>query len=124
VSEAMAVRINDKPLRCQHCGGGKFHHRTATLDRMAAGGLLHLQGLFGHYAAMYVCAACGCTHWFSEVPGVRHEQDENLCTEARPRQGKSASKDACLACGQSIPDQAERCPACGWSWDDDQSSPS
>jgi ribosomal protein L40E len=30
---------------------------------------------------------------------------------------QSSAADDCLKCGASIPDDAEKCPSCGWSWD-------
>jgi len=117
MSETTTVRINDRPLRCQHCGNQQFHHRTATVDRMAAGGLIHLEGVFGHYAAMYICGACGFTHWFSQVESAKHELGDGRAADDQPRRReRRTGEEACLACGQAIPAEADRCPACGWSW--------
>ena len=33
-----------------------------------------------------------------------------------PEVQESREPNTCLACGQPIPHEAERCPACGWTW--------
>jgi hypothetical protein len=63
------VAVRGHGLRCSHCGGQRFHRRAARLDRLAGGGLFHLEGWWGHEAAIYACAACGFAHLFMPVPG-------------------------------------------------------
>ncbi len=41
MSEVQRVSVNGRELECQHCGHRTFLHKTATLDRMAPGGLVH-----------------------------------------------------------------------------------
>jgi predicted RNA-binding Zn-ribbon protein involved in translation (DUF1610 family) len=108
MSEAVSVEVAGEPLRCQHCGAVVFFQESATLDRLAFGGLLHLEGTWGHEATIYVCAACGYLHFFFTLDAVRHQQ-----TDA----GEAAERVECLSCHAPIPAGASACPACGWSWE-------
>ena len=115
--------VNGRELRCHHCGGREFDHKTAALDRLALGGLLHLEGTWGHAAAIYVCAGCGFAHFFMPVPDVRHQFRKTPAAEspsekpaAKPRPKKPLPEEACLSCGRPIPADADVCAACGWSW--------
>ena len=37
-----------------------------------------------------------------------------------PTETEDSDRTSCLSCGQPIPDEATACPACGWSYADDQ----
>ena len=108
MSEALRVEIAGVPLVCKHCGADDFYEESAALDRLALGGVFHLEGIWGHQATIYVCSACGFLHWFFATDTGRHRR-----TEAE----EAAEMVECLACGQSIPAGALACPACGWSWE-------
>ena len=101
------VLVKGRRLRCQHCGGQQFLHKTATLDRPILGGLVRLEGYWGHEAAIYVCSCCGFAHFFMPVPEADHH-----FAEAAPVE----KEEACLSCGKPIPSDAAKCPSCGWSW--------
>lgn len=36
--------------------------------------------------------------------------------EAAAKTDRPGTGNACMACGEPIPERAEKCPACGWSW--------
>ena len=50
---------------------------------------------------------------------------DQIAAERRERLARSADdpfapeEAACLACGKDMPDDADRCPSCGWTWEDD-----
>jgi len=50
------------------------------------------------------------TRW-AEAP-LRSRMAEERKPAPRPQ-----TEDACLSCGQRIPPDAAKCPACGWTWD-------
>ena len=142
MSEAQEVRVNGRGLRCGHCGGRAFHQKSATIDRLALGGLVHLEGVWGHQATLYVCGDCGFAHWFLAVPDARHEHGAVAPGEPVPDEPPAAPSplppwagprepppplatpdNACLACGTLVPEATDRCPACGWSWADREERP-
>jgi predicted RNA-binding Zn-ribbon protein involved in translation (DUF1610 family) len=108
MSEPLRVEIAGEPLRCKHCGADVFFEESVTLDRLALGGPLNLEGWWGHQGTIYVCSACGFLHWFFAIDTGRHE-----VADAE----EMAEPVECLSCGQSIPAGASACPACGWSWE-------
>jgi predicted RNA-binding Zn-ribbon protein involved in translation (DUF1610 family) len=110
MSEAMRVEVAGVPLLCKHCGADVFYQESAALDRLALGGLFHLEGVWGHQATIYVCSACGFLHWFFAIDAGHHEPVE-------AEEMEMAEPIECLSCGQSIPAGASACPACGWSWE-------
>jgi hypothetical protein len=112
MASAAKVTVGGRELGCKHCAHALFFHRTAALDRVAWGGLLHLEGIWGQHTDIYVCARCGFAHFFMPVPGARAAEDARGA-EPRP---EPVPDDACLSCGKTIPANATKCLACGWSW--------
>ena len=108
MSEPFRVEVAGETLRCKHCGDDAFFRESAAIDRMALGGFLHLEGLWGHQATIYVCSTCGFLHWF-----VDHDAGAHRRAEAE----EPAERVECLSCGESIPPGASECPGCGWSWE-------
>jgi predicted RNA-binding Zn-ribbon protein involved in translation (DUF1610 family) len=108
MSEPQRVKVADEPLRCKHCGADVFYQKSAALDRLALGGLLHLEGWWGHQATIYVCSTCGFLHLFFAIDSSRHERSEAEAV---------IEPVECLSCGRSIPGNASSCPSCGWSWE-------
>lgn len=108
MSDADRVEAAGLPLRCHHCSGERFHERAVTLDRTFLGGLMNFEGLFGHHAAVYVCARCGFAHFFfptgDEIPAATQSRDTN----------QEAIR--CLSCSEEIPAGNAACPCCGWTW--------
>jgi hypothetical protein len=101
--------VGGRDLRCKHCDHELFYHQTARLDRVAWGGLLHFEGVFGQHTDVYTCAGCGFAHLFMPV----------ATPPAQPRPEERPPEEACLSCGMSIPGDAGKCPACGWTWSAD-----
>lgn len=112
MANAGRVSTGGRELRCQHCTHAEFYHQTATLDRVALGGLLHFEGMWGQHTDIYVCARCGFAHFFIPVPATQ---------ESRPKpRPKPVPEEACLSCGKMIPPDATKCPACDWTWSDEK----
>jgi predicted RNA-binding Zn-ribbon protein involved in translation (DUF1610 family) len=107
MSEPLRVEVAGEPLRCKHCGADVFFENSVTLDHLALGGLVHLEGPWGHQATIYVCSACGFLHRFFAFNTGRHQ---------RADAAEMAERVECLSCGESIPAGASACPACGRSW--------
>ena len=104
MSEPLRVEIAGEPLRCKHCDANEFHEESTALDRVALGGLLLLEGAWGHRLTVYRCGRCGYAHLFfaADCGGLRREEAEEAIE--------------CLSCGVSLPIGASSCPSCGWSW--------
>jgi hypothetical protein len=49
---------------------------------------------------------------------------DQIAAERRERLSRldDADEPTCLACGADMPDDADRCPACHWSWTDDRNT--
>lgn len=107
MGEIRSVEVAGVSLVCQHCKCDAFLERSARLDRLALGGLFHLEGWWGHAATIYACARCGFMHFFSPVDIGEID-----------RSGGAAYPEAveCMACGVSIREDAAACPQCGWTW--------
>lgn len=69
--EAQPVNVAGIDLRCQVCGGDRFHHRRAQLNSAVAS-FFSLDWLDAQ-AECLMCERCGYIHWFlpmtwSEAP--------------------------------------------------------
>jgi hypothetical protein len=53
-----------------------------------------------------------------EVPGFLPPP----ISPAQPAPRQPVKEDACLSCGQRIPPDAAKCPACGWTWGKDEAT--
>jgi predicted RNA-binding Zn-ribbon protein involved in translation (DUF1610 family) len=114
MSEPLRVEVAGEALTCKHCGADVFYQKSASSDRLALGGLFHLEGWWGHQTTIYVCSSCGFLHWFFAVDSSPH---------ARVEAAEAAERVECLSCGRSIPAGAESCPSCGWSWEPAEAEP-
>jgi hypothetical protein len=92
------VEIAGKPLRCSHCEGDVFRYDEITFEVGRSGGF---------FANTYLCSGCGGVHLFAGAEQRRHLRTE-VAAEVDPIK--------CLACGVRLPAEAQRCPACGWTW--------
>lgn len=119
MADETRVTVHRHALRCQHCGHQQFIHRTATLPHMALGGLVYLQGWSGHEVAIYACGQCGFAHFFMPLPDVQHQLGEKTSLDEVPKANRHLPDDGCLSCGKPIPAEATRCPACGWTWQEE-----
>ena len=45
--------------------------------------------------------------------------ERSLVEESSDEEDAEADEGRCLACGAELPEDAERCPACGWSYQDE-----
>ena len=63
-------------------------------------------------------AASGRRPTATETAGRGRHRSEESPPAARPR----LPEDACLSCGQRMPIDADKCPACGWTWGSDDAS--
>jgi hypothetical protein len=125
MSEGQSIKIGHRPLRCTHCGGGQFAHRTAQLNTSFME-FLDLSWL-NKSADIYVCMQCGLLHWFLE-PDVGQGQEpktelnreevspEELPPEELPTEDDLTEPTECLECHKTIPAGSAKCPACGWSY--------
>jgi DNA-directed RNA polymerase subunit RPC12/RpoP len=124
MSTGESVRIKDRPLRCTHCGHGRFAHRSAQLNT-AFMEFFDLAWL-NKTADIYVCAQCGFLHWFLD-PQVEQpirapqldpgDQLEEPIPAPEPDTGDELEEPTeCLECHQTIPAGTAKCPSCGWSY--------
>lgn len=131
-----AVRIMGKELRCQHCGHGRFADQQIELDRVFGTSWIWFKW-WESLANVYVCERCGFLHWFytakDPVPEIAQpelaqldgggQQDvnghdtEDQFEAAAAEENERAEDTECLSCGKVIPAGADKCAACGWSWD-------
>jgi len=112
------VTVKDVPLKCKHCGSGRFSHRRSQLNT-AAMTFFNLDWLNAS-ADIYVCEDCGFLHWFLGSLGasIRREPEMDnvpLPDGPIPADDTSAASE-CLACGKTIPPGMDTCPKCGWSY--------
>src|SRR5205807_3381874 len=114
------VKVGGRELHCQHCDHNHFHLKQASLDRPILGGLTRLEGWAGHQASIYVCGRCGLAHFFMSAPGVEHHSEEEASHGQSGEAREPVPEDTCLACGAKVPPEAARCPACGWTWGNEQ----
>ena len=93
------VSRRGKDLGCSHCSGNTFFERSALLNTR---GMTWL-GLdwLNEGAEVFSCATCGHLEWFVAVPGVSRTQPTAM---------------SCLACGNLIPPETDRCLVCGWTY--------
>ena len=56
------VKVQGKPLSCQHCQHDRFHPMRGQLNTKKAS-LIDLD-FFNPEADCFVCAGCGFVHWF------------------------------------------------------------
>jgi hypothetical protein len=118
MGEASRYRIHGVGLKCQHCGGDVFAHRTAQLNTPALT-FLNLDWL-NRSSDVYVCERCGFLHWFldaghRQVAGAAEEFAPALPPE--PIDGDDASSPTtCLACGTTIEPGQDACGKCGWTY--------
>lgn len=45
-----------------------------------------------------------------------------MAEERQPAPRQRTEEDACLSCGQRIPPDAGKCPACGWTWESEDAA--
>lgn len=99
--DAREIALGGAPLKCSHCASRRFVERSALLNTRG----MTLFGLdwLNEGARVFACSACGHLEWFAAVPGDAGMEQMPTPTE-------------CLSCGAVISPEAERCDACGWSY--------
>jgi hypothetical protein len=132
---------------CSRCGSAKIIPRVPLLDRYGEmGGFTDPAEVRVHgdpqawvfketatgQVSLRICGECG--HAELQVSNFRelyeryeksgqHERDKESGPPADSVAADSAPEGACLSCGKPIPEEASRCPACGWSWAAEQVTP-
>lgn len=118
-----------------HTYGGEVEMTVATYRH--PGSLFFKQKVSTSVSA-WVCGACGFIEFYADRPAVLDATlasvaDEvpaelpfdpavGLPDEAAEEEAVAADEEApttCLSCGHELDPAAERCPACGWSWEAD-----
>jgi hypothetical protein len=77
----------------------------------------------------FICGACGHTELkaqgflklyrkYQESLRQEAEQAPGKHPEAELREGAPGDLVVCLSCGESIPENASRCPRCEWTWEE------
>lgn len=129
MASAERASAGGRELRCQHCGHELFYQQSARLDRLL-GGVVHLEGHWGHKAEIRVCAHCGFAHFFMAVPAeqvaeapVEAPRGPQLvgrsCALCRERISNELDSRYCRGCGSPVHDRCARpntgtgCPVCG-----------
>lgn len=114
MNDQNAVTIKDVPLSCQHCGGNSFKHRCSQLNTA-------VMTFFGFdwlnaSADVYVCDNCGYLHWFLGSSKDNTNSEKNPSPEENTIADDSSLASECLSCGEVIPQGADTCPKCRWSY--------
>jgi hypothetical protein len=87
------------------------------------------------YATLYATIDADCG--YAEIYADKAAELYDACCECQRSRGSSgpnepenemsplrpAAQVDCLSCGAKIPEAASACPACGWTWGDEQITP-
>jgi predicted nucleic-acid-binding Zn-ribbon protein len=61
--KAKQVTVDDRQLKCHHCGRTQFYERTIAMNDAGAS-LFGLEWFTQRGAFCYICSKCGHVHWF------------------------------------------------------------
>lgn len=116
MSEIGIFTVHGIPLVCKHCGNGEFAHRRAQLNAP----FFSFFDLFWLPATadVYTCTRCGFLHWFISQASEEPLPGETAFESEPPESKPPSTAIQCLACGATIPADANTCPKCGWSYED------